>query len=68
MKKKLKFITTKTWDKWQRMCYSKVKHTTEQAAENHRLSLEQLIGIEFNKYPCQFCGYWHVGHMRKEEV
>jgi hypothetical protein len=51
-------------------CKGKMRHKDELGAIE---AIRRMIRDGFNKkwellfYKCTFCGFWHVGHPRKEE-
>lgn len=52
-------------------CYRKLRHEDQGAAGEH---LEELLSKPEVKakdrlvaYPCEICGGWHVGHLKKGE-
>lgn len=48
-------------------CDGKIRHFTRERAARYAVSLEMDTGdpnIAF--YQCDFCGYWHVGHVLPE--
>lgn len=53
-------------DKKQRGCISKAAHyTSMQGAERARKRMmERYPGQIFDAYSCEFCGDFHVGHIR----
>lgn len=47
-------------------CYRKARYHTEKVAEKMRKQLQRMKGEErLHSYSCEFCGGWHVGHMKR---
>lgn len=48
-----------------RQCGQKVKHRTQDAAEESADAMHLKTGQRFNAYQCQICRSFHVGHSDK---
>lgn len=51
----------------QRSCLNKRRYNTKRGAEGVVLAIAQQQRDEtINAYKCTYCGYWHVGHRRRD--
>lgn len=45
-----------------RKCWRKIKHRTVASAEQHLRDVLARTGDKLVVYPCNVCGFFHVGH------
>lgn len=50
---------------WINGCVGKVKHPTEDGAQEHAARLWVRQGTSYGVYQCQHCSCWHVGHKNR---
>ena len=56
-----------TWEEWQRWraCGRKQRWESETVAANWATLLGWKHGLEYETYPCRFCGGYHVATVRE---
>lgn len=52
--------------KWARSCEGKVRHTTEQAAQQEVMRMSRLDKDKFKYYRCECCSGYHVAHVQSK--